>query len=136
MKLIKFFLMVSVLGLTAPALAADFDGSQDLLCASLRAVDCTRVGECSEGSAEDFDIPQFFTVNFKDKTIQATRPDQTEINSAFQSTLSDTGKVIFQGIEGDRGWTAALSQDTGRFVLAVSGEDVTFSLFAACTPKS
>lgn len=136
MRLKKLVMTLSILGFTAPAVAADFDGSQDLLCASLRAVDCTAVGECSEGMAADFNIPQFFTINFKDKAIQAKRPDETELNTPFESTLGDAGNMVLQGIEAGRGWTAAISPETGRVVVAVSGEDVSFSLFAACTPKS
>ena len=135
MNLLKKFLMVFAFGLATPAAAADFDGSKDLLCASLRAVDCTSVGECSEGVPDDFNIPQFFTINFRDKAIQALRPDRTELNTPFESSLGDAGKLILQGIEADRGWTAAVSPETGRVVVAVAGEDVSFSLFAACTPK-
>ena len=67
--------------------------------------------------------------------IQALRPDQSELNTPFESSLGDAGKLILQGIEADRGWTAAVSPETGRVVVAVAGEDVSFSLFAACTPK-
>lgn len=137
MRVNKLATTLAILGFTAPAVAADFDGSQDLLCASLRAVDCTAVGECSEGMAADFNIPQFFTINFKDKAIQAKRPDESELNTPFESTLdNDVGTLVLQGIEAGRGWTAAISPETGRVVVAVSGEDVSFSLFAACTPKS
>ena len=135
MKLLKYSLMVSVIGFATQTAAADFDGSKDLICASLRAVDCTRVGECNEGLAEDFEIPQFFSIDFKAKAIQAKRPDETEINTSFESRVGDQGKLILIGTEGGRGWTAAISQETGRLVLAVAGDDVSFALFAACTPK-
>jgi len=52
------------------------------------------------------------------------------------------GKLILQGaedgLEGVRdglGWSMATSEDTGRFVLTGSGDQVGFVIFGACTPQ-
>lgn len=51
------------------------------------------------------------------------------------------GKLILQGaedgLEGVRdgvGWTLVISEDTGKFVLTASGEEVAFVVFGACIP--
>jgi hypothetical protein len=51
------------------------------------------------------------------------------------------GKLILQGaedgIENVRdglGWTAAISEETGKFILTASGEEVAFVVFGACIP--
>ena len=133
MNVFRVSFLAAAIGFTAPALAEDFDGSKDLLCASLRAVDCGRVGECNEGMAEEFNIPQFFTISFADKAIRAMRPDQTKLDTPITTVVGDGDQLILQGVQTGRGWSAAISQVNGRAVVSVSGEDVAFAVFAACT---
>ena len=45
-------------------MAGDFDGSQPLLCATIKAIECGPEGECLQGTAESVNLPQFFKINF------------------------------------------------------------------------
>jgi hypothetical protein len=49
------------------------------------------------------------------------------------------GKLILQGAEDGvenvrdgLGWTAAISEESGKFILSASGEEVAFVIFGAC----
>jgi hypothetical protein len=51
------------------------------------------------------------------------------------------GKLILQGadegiekVRDGLGWTAAVSEESGKFILTATGEDVAFVVFGACIP--
>ena len=117
----------------APQAASEFDGSKDLLCATLRAADCGRAGACESGLPEQFNIPAFATFSFSDNTIHGLRPDQSELDTAITSKTSEDGRLILQGVENGRGWSAVILEETGRLVVSVAGEDVAFAVFGTCT---
>jgi hypothetical protein len=50
-------------------------------------------------------------------------------------TTRNEGQLIFQGAENGRGWSASLSQETGKIAIAVAGDEVVFSFFGAGIPR-
>ena len=126
-----FVLAVAAPG--APQAASEFDGSKDLLCATLRATDCGRAGACEGGLPDDFNIPAFFAVSFSDNAIRALQPDQSELDTAIASKTGEDGRLILQGVEGGRGWSAVVVEETGHISVSVAGSDVAFAVFGSCT---
>ncbi len=112
--------------------AAPFDGSTELVCAFMDAVECTSEAPCSQGDADDVSLADFARINFKKKQItlldRERRGETTAINRI--ETLDD--RLIPQGIEGARGWSLSLLKETGDFVLVVSGEGSGFVVFGEC----
>lgn len=137
MRKVGYVTFLSILAL-APAMAraSQFDGSQPLICASLVAVGCGADGECDSGTAESVNLPEFFRINFAGKAVIGHRADGTTVETAIQRLEQGDGQVHLQGMEGERSWTAALSEETGRFTLAVSGNRVGFLVFGACIPAA
>jgi hypothetical protein len=136
-----FGLTIAFVGLIAfPAVAGDFDGSKSLICAVMDVVECQPGGKCQQVTAEDISIPNFFKINFKEKTISATRTDGSKRSTAIENFEKIDGKIIIQGaedgIEGVRdgvGWSLAIAEETGKTVLTASGDEVGFVIFGACT---
>ena len=126
---------IALTALISPAFAADFDGAKDLICASQVAIDCTRDGECSDGLPDSFNIPQMFSIGFRSGTIEATRPDNSQLRTEIKTRTIDAERLILQGFENGRGWTASISQQTGNLVITASGEDVGFIVFGACVAR-
>ena len=123
-----------------PALAGDFDGSKELICAVMDLVECQPGGKCQQVTAEDVGIPQFLKINFKEKKISATHADGSQRSTAIENFEKIDGKLIIQGaedgIEGVRdgvGWSLAIAEETGKTVLTASGDEVGFVIFGACT---
>ena len=123
-----------------PALAGDFDGSKELICAVIDLVECQPGGKCQQVTAEDVGIPQFLKINFKEKKISATHADGSQRNTTIENFERIDGKIIIQGaedgIEGVRdgvGWSLAIAEETGKTVLTASGDEVGFVIFGACT---
>ena len=136
---IALALCVSVLAV--PVGAADFDGSEPLLCASVDVMECDAGGECFRATADSIGAPQFYRVNFKEKKIIGISQSKKGPPSQIERMESVDGKLILQGaedaVEGIRdgvGWSLAISEETGRMVLTASGDDVGFVIFGACTP--
>ena len=121
--------------------AGDFDGSQPLLCAPTDIIECDAGGECYRVTAESINAPQFLRIDFKKKSIRATKASQDERTSMIERMERVDGKLIIQGaedgIEGVRdglGWTLAIAEETGKMVLTGSGDETAFVLFGGCIP--
>ena len=126
--------------ITFPAIAADFDGSKELICAVMDLVECQPGGKCQQVTAEEVGIPHFLKINFKEKKISATLADGSTKSTAIENFEKIDGKIIIQGaedgIEGVRdgvGWSLAIAEETGKTVLTASGDEVGFVIFGACT---
>ena len=111
------------------AVAADFDGSMPLLCASIETAECNAGADCSEGTVEHINVPQFLRINFQQQEISG--PKRT---TKIQNMAQVEGKVILQGVESGLGWSMAITQETGKMALTASGDQIGFVVFGACTP--
>jgi len=109
--------------------AADFDGSNPLICATIDAMDCVPGQDCTKGRAGDLGAPAFLRIDFTKKTIGGTKRT-TPILS-----MDTSGKqILFQGKELEYGWTLALDQENGDFSATMVNRDGAFVLFGSCTP--
>ena len=136
-----FGIMVAIICLFSfPAVAGDFDGSKELICAVMDLTECGPGGKCQQVTAEDVGIPLFLRINFKENKISTTHADGTKRSSEIERSEKVDGKLIIQGaedgIEGVRdgvGWSLAIAEETGKIVLTASGDEVGFVIFGACT---
>ena len=113
--------------------AAQFDGSEPLLCAVVQIVECEADGECHPVTTEMAMIPRFLKISFEKKTISATEESNRTDVSVLKNFERVDGRLIIQGAENGRGWTIVISEKTGKMSATVSDEDVGFVVFGACT---
>lgn len=142
MSQLKIFgIMVAIICLFSfPAVAGNFDGSKELICAVMDITECGPGGKCQQVTAEDVGIPLFLKIDFKKKQISATHADGSKRSTTIERSEKVDGKLIIQGaedgIEGVRdgvGWSLAIAEETGKTVLTASGDEVGFVIFGACT---
>ncbi len=133
-------ILLSVWLMSVSAGAGDFDGSKELICSAMDIVECLPGGKCMEVTAEQVGIPYFLRINFKNKKVSATHADGSQKNSAIKNIEKIDNKVIIQGAEDGIkdvrdgvGWSAAISEDSGKMVITAAGDDVGFVIFGACT---
>jgi len=119
---------------STPLFAADFDGSKPLLCASLDILECVDGRDCEMVAADEVDAPQFISVDLKHNKIQLDRSGQP-LHPQLRNRENLNNRLLLQGIgaETGLGWTFSVDQDTGKFVLSASGDEVAFIIFGACT---
>ena len=117
-------------GSVGQAVAANFDGTKPLICAVTTIQECD-AGQCDryapEGSVAG--APTFIKIDVGAKVVTASANRQSTLNTA----LHLNGRLVVQGGENGRGWTATIDEDTGVMSAAVVDNDHTFSLFGACT---
>ncbi len=73
--------------------------------------------------------PAFFKIDVGAKAVTASAGRKSTLNTAMHIN----GRLVVQGGENGRGWSATIDEDNGVMSAAVVDEDHTFSLFGACT---
>jgi hypothetical protein len=133
-------IIISIWMISTSAMAGNFDGSKELICAVMDIAECGPGGKCQQVTAEDVGIPLFLKIDFKKNKISATHSDGTQKSTTIERSEKVDGKLIIQGaedgIEGVRdglGWSLAIAEETGKTVLTASGDEVGFVIFGACT---
>jgi hypothetical protein len=128
MKNIRGIVSLGFALLAVPALAADFDGSKPLLCATQAALDCARGDTCASGLPEEIGAPAFMRVDLAKKSVVGP---QTTSEILLQDK---SGKqLLLQGREGGFGWTIVVDQQSGELTVTLTNRNGAYVLYGACT---
>lgn len=114
-------------------IAAPYDGSMPLLCATMTVQECEDTGECQRRTATSVGLPPFIVIDVDKKLIHA--PDQDGRTSPLKHFEHLDGRLVLYGGEEGRGWSMVIQEDTGTMSAAVVGDQVGFVVFGACTPR-
>ena len=123
------FALLGMIALPAAGVrAGQFDGSKPFLCAMTTIMECDGSGQCERRTHEAASAPTFvrFDVGASVLTAGANR------RTSFRTTRLDS-RLILQGGENGRGWSATINEESGQLAAAVVDDDFTFSIFGACT---
>ncbi len=130
--------LAPVIGMAA--FANELDGANPITCASTELFECTIEDSCVNVQPEEINAPQFFKVDYKNKTLHPIPSQNKNHNTKIDYSKIIDGKLIMQGIdhgvEGVRdglGWTLSVRQDNGKMTLSAVGDGVSFVIFGACT---
>jgi len=130
-----------LLGLTALAVAGDFDGSQPVLCSVATVTECTPADGCRAVTPESVAVPRFLRVDFDKKVVLPADKSGGDRSSAVKRMERIGGQLILQGadegiqdVRDSVGWTASVSEETGKFVVTAAGNEVAFVVYGACIP--
>ncbi len=132
-KPVSAFLIAWMCVAGPPAWAATFDGSTEVICAFMDAIECTSDGNCSQGDADDVSIADFMRIDFKKKRMLLLDEERRGETTAINRIEKLEDRLILQGIEATRGWSLSIDQETGDFVFTVSGQGSGFVVFGECT---
>ncbi len=131
-----FVLVASAFAVTA--VAADFDGSESLICSLGQVIECDAGSECRVVSHESVDAPDFVKLDFRRKKVVATTAGEDSEADDIDRVENVTNHLIAQGVQGTAngdtlGWSLSVNHVTGRMVLTGSGENAGFVVFGACS---
>ena len=131
--------MASIFGVTA--IAADFDGSEPLMCPFDQVVECNAGSVCRAVTHESVDAPDFLKVDFRRKQVVSTTAGVDSPPDDIDKVTNLENNIVLQGVQGGTagvrdtlGWSMSISHETGRMVLTGAGENAGFVIFGACTP--
>lgn len=133
-----FVFVASCFGVTA--IAADFDGSETLLCSFAQVVECDLGSECHDVTSESVDAPDFVKLDFRRKKITAISAGVESAPDDIDNVLDLASYVVVQGVQGGAegaadtlAWSASINHETGLIVVTAAGENAGFVVFGACT---
>ena len=142
-KLIGIILITFVCIAPFPVIAADFDGSEPLICFLHDSMECTAGNTCQEVEEEDINLPDILKVNVKNSSIRAVGEGYEKRVTRIENMEHIDGKLILQGAEDGfenyndgAGWSMVIMESNGDMVLTESGNRVAFILFGECVPMS
>lgn len=127
-------LALAVGTLSSGAYAGAISGKVDVICASVSVVGCTG-GNCIQGQAHTFDMPDFMFIDVKRKLVHASNESGKEVSSPIKNFEVTDSEIILQGIEDHRGWTLGIERDNGKMSLSSTGAEVSFMVFGNCTER-
>jgi len=127
------------LGLSATA-AADFDGSDPLLCATVTVTECVPGGSCEQVKNTEVGAPDFFRIDVRKKTMTGTADGAERPSNKIESSGVLGDSLFLQGKasglehlpEDSLAWSVSVNQVTGDMVLTASGDEVAFVIFGSC----
>lgn len=126
--------LIASLPLTAST--DEFDGSRQLICASIFSAECQAGNQdCITGAPWMINFPVFMEVDFKAKTVSTTELHENPRTSTISHVgrLND-GHTVVHGIDDDYVWSMLIAEETGSMTLTISGEDTGYIVFGACHP--
>ena len=133
----NFVLVASVFCVTA--VAADFDGSEPLICSFGQVVECVNGSDCLAVTNDTVDAPEFVKLDFRKMQLVSTTAG--EDSTADDISVTDlTTHLIVQGTQGSGqgnalGYSLSIDKATGQMAAAGAGENAGFVIFGACTPN-
>ena len=136
------FVMLLIFAVPFTVFAGSFDGSKKLLCAPQSVVECGPDGSCQQVSPASVNLPDFFQIDFKKKTISRLTGKENQKGSKIDRMEVLDSKLILQGaddgvedVRDGLAWSMSITQDTGKLVASAAGEGEAFVIFGACTPR-
>ena len=126
------FLAALALALSQAAVADNFDGSKELLCAINHAQACTPDGICEFATADEVGFPPFIEIEFDEKQISNRVDGDGERTTPIERQKLTDNELVLQG-EQRLAWSIVISRETGKMTVAASGDGEGFVLFGACT---
>ena len=132
----RFGLGFAVLIVTAPLGADDLTGANTFLCSAVQATQCEVDGECSSGPPWNWKFPQFLEIDLKKNIIATTEASGEERSTPIRHKERAENQIFLQGMQLGRAFSFVINEQTGVAAVAIAGEGMTVTIFAACTPRA
>jgi len=128
--------------MSPPASAGDFDGTKRLICATGKGMEYHRQGNQRTFNPESAGLPTKFFIFFDLRLILPDQDSVVQRRSKIKRMETIENKLILQGaedgvegVDDGVGWTMALNQESGLFVITASGGDLGYIVFGSCLAK-
>jgi hypothetical protein len=134
MNLLKAVAMLlGTVGLCLASYTADaagkYDGTVPFLCVPTAVAECVADGECQPGTAESENLPDFFEIDLKAKTVSAGDKGR---KSPIKQIDRTADKIILYGSEAERGWVLMIQEKTGKMSASITGDGESYVIFGVC----
>ena len=130
--------VVYAIALLAPqgVVAENVSGAEALICSPIEATVCSIELGCEIGAPWFWGIPEFLEIDLKAKKLSTTAASGSNRETPITSLDRSDGRIFLQGVERGRAFSFVINEETGLLTVAVAREEITVSVFGACTPLS
>jgi hypothetical protein len=118
-----------------PALAAPFDGSKPLICATLEVNHCSAGESCEQQATDVADAPRFINISVADKKITGTRPSGGTVEATIEAVHHSQDMMFLLGAQEAFAWNIAIGESDGKMTVSLSDNDDGVVIFGACTVR-
>jgi hypothetical protein len=134
MRILSLLLSAALLLLPATlGHAGEFDGKKPFVCTLVEVASCVPGHDCARENADAIGVPHFYAIDVAKNEVGETRPDGSAgRTSKIDRVEHPPGALLLSGVEGDRGWTAAIGEESGKLSMSVVGDRVSFVVFGDC----
>ena len=120
--------------LFSSALGDSVVGEDKFLCSAASVTICFDDGTCVNTAPWEVNVPQFINVDLKKKSLSTTKASGEDRRTKVDNMRRAEGRVYLQGIDQGRAYTFVIDEETGFLTVVVARDDLTVSVFGACTP--
>ena len=130
--------VISALVLLVPqiAVAENVSGADVMICSGVEATVCSIELGCEIGAPWLWGIPEFVEIDLKAKKVSTTAASGANRETPITSLVRSDGRIFLQGVERGRAFSFVIGEETGLLTAAVARDEITVSVFGACTPLS
>jgi hypothetical protein len=111
--------------------AGKYEGAAPFVCVPTAVAECVAEGECRPGTAQSENLPDFFKIDLKAKTVRAEDEGK---QSPIERVDRQGDEVTLYGSEAGRAWVLMIHEKTGRMSASVTGDGESFVIFGVCPP--
>jgi hypothetical protein len=129
------YLCALALAYSGSALAAPFDGSKPLICATLEVNHCSAGESCEKQTIDVADAPRFISISVADKKITGTRPSGGTVEAAIESVHHSQDMMFLLGAQEAFAWNIAIGESDGKMTVTLSDNDDGIVIFGACAVR-
>ena len=109
--------------------AGKFDDSAPFVCVPTAVAECVSEGECRPGTAESENLPDFFKIDLRGRTIGFKEKGRLSQIKRIDRTASE---ITLYGTDSDRSWVLMIQDKTGKMSASVIGNQESFVIFGIC----
>ena len=113
----------------------DLTGEDEILCASANVIVCAVDGSCGSAQPWELNVPQFINVDLDKGNLSTTEASGESRTTVVDSVKRANGRIILQGVDRGRAYSFVIDEQTGLLTVAVARDDLTVTVFGACTPS-
>lgn len=134
MKRLPLILAACAALTASPAVADDLTGAKALLCSAVEVSACESTFGCDSGPATDWRVPAFLEIDLATKTLRTTKASGENRTTVASVLDRKDGRIVLQGVDNGRAFSILVRESDGIMTAAVAREELTVSVFGACTP--
>jgi hypothetical protein len=136
MKLVTLFVLLFatpvVLAAGSASAAGKLDSAAPLLCVPTTVWECGLDGDCTRGTARSENLPEYFAIDIKAKTLHAEEKGR---ESTIERVNSVGDRTVLYGQDGISPWVVMINLQTGNLTASVTGDEESFVINGICLQR-